>query len=178
MSIAANHLAPISGYMIVGFFPVVFVLAAIARLVPHTPQVRAKPLLTDRESAARAIIERVLPHARVHVQVSMGALLQAERGFNRSEALRVRNRFSQKIVDFVIEERASGAILALVELDDRSHNPLTDRLRDAMTASAGYRTIRLPAGRVSHAEIAGYLQTLQPAAISSGQSFPFRSGAA
>jgi very-short-patch-repair endonuclease len=91
-----------------------------------------------------------------------GALLQTERDYNRSETLRIRNRFSKKIVDFVIEDRASGAILALVELDDRSHNPLADRLRDAMTASAGYRTIRLPAGRVNHAEIAGHLQTLQP----------------
>ena len=104
MSTAANQLAPYSGYMIVGLFAVVFVLAAIAKLVPHTPRVRAKPLLTDRERAARAIIERVLPHARVHVQVSMGVLLQTERGFNRSETLRVRNRFSQKIVDFVIED--------------------------------------------------------------------------
>jgi very-short-patch-repair endonuclease len=161
MSTAASHLAPISGYLIVGFFAVVFVLAGIARLAPHTPRVRAKPLLTERERAARAIIERFLPHARVHVQVSMGALLQTERGFNRSETLRVRNSFSQKIVDFVIEDRTSGAILALVELDDRSHDNIRDRVRDAMTASAGYRTIRLPAGRVDHADIAARLQPLQ-----------------
>jgi len=162
MSTTASHLAPISGYIIVGFFVVVFVLVGIARLAPRTPRVRAKPLLTERERAARAIIERVLPHARVHVQVSMGALLQTERGFNRSETLRVRNRFSQKIVDFVIEDRTSGAVLALVELDDHSHDNSRDRARDAMTASAGYRTIRLPAGRVEHADIAARLRPLQP----------------
>lgn len=178
MSTAANHLGPISGYLIAGFFAVVFVLAAIARLASHTPRVRAKPLLTDRERAARAIIERVLPNARVHVQVSMGALLQPKAGFSREAALRTRNMFSQKIVDFVIEDRASGAILALVELDDRSHDAVRDHQRDAMTASAGYRTIRLAAGRLDHTDIAARLQPLQQTSTMPPQSFPFRSGAA
>lgn len=157
-----THILPASGFLLVGLSAVVFMLAVIAKLTSRAPRVCARPLLTERERAARVIIEHVLPHARVHVQVAMGALLQPERGYNRSATLSARNRFSQKIVDFVIEDRASGAILALVELDDRSHNPLTDRLRDVMTASAGYRTIRLPAGRVSHADIAARLQSLQP----------------
>ena len=82
---------------------VVVILAAIAKAIPRTPQVRAKALLTDRERAAQGIIERILSHARVHVQVSMGALLQLKAGFGRKEAMRTRNRFFQKIVDFVIE---------------------------------------------------------------------------
>lgn len=177
MSGAINPLAPVTGYVIVGFFAIVFVLAAIARTVTATPRVRAKPLLTDRERAARAIIERTLPHARVHVQVSMGALLQPKGSFNRRDAHKVRNRFSQKIVDFVIEDRATGGILALVELDDRSHDALRDRQRDAMTASAGYRTIRLAAGRINQADIAARLQPLQPNRAMSAQTFPFRSDA-
>lgn len=140
---------------------VVIVLAAIAEAIPRTPQIRAKALLTERERAARGIIERILSHARVHMQLSMGALLQPKAGFGRKEAMRTRNRFSQKNVDFVTEDRASGAILALVELDDRSHAALRDRKRDAMTASAGYRTIRLPAGRLSMTDIATQLQPLQ-----------------
>lgn len=141
---------------------VVIVLAAIAKAIPRTPRVRAKALLTERERAARGIIERVLTHTRVHVQVSMGALLQLKGGFGRNEATRTRNRFSQKIVDFVIEDRTSGAILALVELDDRSHDISRDRQRDAMTASAGCRTLRLPAGKLTTADIAARLQSLQP----------------
>lgn len=89
----------------------------------------------------------------------------------------MRNRFSQKIVDFVIEDRATGGILALVELDDRSHDALRDRQRDAMTASAGYRTIRLAAGRINQADIAARLQPLQPSRAMSAQTFPFRSDA-
>lgn len=152
------HLPPIC-YVVFAFL---FVLAAIGEALPHIPRVRAKLLLTERERAARAIIERVLPHARVHVQVSMGALLQAKGGFGRGDAMRTRNKFSRKIVDFVIEDRAPGAILALVELDDRSHDILRDKLRDKMTAFAGYRTIRLPAGRIDHADIAARLKFLKP----------------
>jgi len=153
--------------LLVAALVVVIALAAITEAIPRTPQVRAKALLTERERPARGIIERILPDARVHVQVSMGALLQPKAGLGREEAMRTRIRFFQKIVDFVIEDRASGAILAilailaLVELDDRSHDPLRDRKRDAMTASAGYRTIRLPAGRLSMTDIATQLQPLQ-----------------
>jgi very-short-patch-repair endonuclease len=34
--------------------------------------------------------------------------------------------------------------VALVELDDWSHDESRDALRDAMTDAAGYRTIRIP----------------------------------
>lgn len=140
---------------------VVIVLGATAKAIPRTPRVRAKALLIERERVARSIIERVLPHTRVHVQVSMGALLQPKGGFGHNEATLIRYKFSSKIVDFVIEDRASGAVLALVELDDRSHDASRDRQRDAMTASAGYRTIRLSAGRLTTADIAERLQPLQ-----------------
>ncbi|MGC5799253.1 DUF2726 domain-containing protein [Sphingomonas sp. NFX23] len=147
--------------MLVAALVVVIALAAITEAIPRTPQVRAKALLTERERAARGIIERILPDARVHVQVSMSALLQPKAGLGRKEAMRTRNRFFQKIVDFVIEDRAPGAILAILALDDRSHDALRDRKHDAMTASAGYRTIRLPAGRLSMTDIATQLQPLQ-----------------
>lgn len=138
------------------------------------PNVRSKPLMTDRERAALQIIERVLPHARIYVQVSMGALLQPARGTSQRDYLSVRNRFSQKIVDFVVEDRGSGEILALVELDDRSHNAIRDVMRDRMTASAGYRTIRLPAGRLNTADIAARLSILQPPVMRPGVQTPRR----
>ena len=42
------------------------------------------------------------------------------------------------------QDRATGNILALIEVDDRTHNPIRDARRDAMTAGAGYATIRIP----------------------------------
>lgn len=37
----------------------------------------------------------------------------------------------------------TGAIFALIEIDDYSHNAARDRARDAMTGDAGYCTVRI-----------------------------------
>lgn len=124
-------------------------LLAFARQPARSPgklPVEGKPLMTAREREAIRHLERAVPQARVHAQVSMGALLRVRRGISRKEHMATRGRFSQKIVDFVLEDRASGKVLALVELDDRSHNADKDARRDEITGAGGYLTIRLPAG--------------------------------
>ena len=108
-------------------------------------QLRARSLMTPSERTVIRALERILPHCRIHAQVSMGALIGIKRSFTRQSGDRLRWKFSQKIVDFVIEDRRSDTILALVELDDGSHSARLDRARDRMTAAAGYATIRLPA---------------------------------
>jgi very-short-patch-repair endonuclease len=111
------------------------------------PRPVAKRFLTPRETAMLTTLERALPHCRIHAQVAMGALLQVPTNPLRKRKLSDRNAFSKKIVDFVAQDRATGAILALIEVDDRSHHAGRDRIRDEMTGYAGYRTIRIP-GRV------------------------------
>lgn len=108
--------------------------------------VAAAPLMTSMEQRTIEHIENALPWARVHAQVSMGAILKPVRGLNRSKATSVRNRFSSKRVDYVIEHRATGRVVLLIELDDRTHNRAADAARDRITAAAGYVTLRLPAG--------------------------------
>src|SRR3546814_3252529 len=56
-----------------------------------------------------------------------------------------RNAFSQKIVDFVVQDPNTGKIVALIEVDDWSHSAARNRIRDVMTAGAGYRTFHIPA---------------------------------
>jgi very-short-patch-repair endonuclease len=87
-------------------------------------------------------LEAALPQHRVMAQVAMGALLEAAET-DRKRAHGTRNRFAQKIVDFVVVSRDTAEVLALVELDDRTHRAARDAKRDAMTASAGYSTIRI-----------------------------------
>lgn len=99
------------------------------------PAPPAKTFLTRREQAMLVALEQVLPAYRAHAQVSMGALLAAPKRPGRRPHPSDRNAFSQKIVD----------IIALIEVDDFSHNILRDRARDALTACAGYTTIRTPA---------------------------------
>ena len=107
------------------------------------PKPVSKPFLTKREAAMLIALERALPHCRIHAQVAMGALLKAPANPLRKARHSDRNAFSQKIVDFVAQDRATGAILALIEVDDYSHNGARDLARDAMTSHAGYRTVRI-----------------------------------
>lgn len=107
------------------------------------PKPVSKPFLTKREAAMLIALERALPHCRIHAQVAMGALLKAPTNPLRKSRHSDRNAFSQKIVDFVAQDRTTGAILALIEVDDYSHNAARDRARDAMTDHAGYRTVRI-----------------------------------
>ena len=103
----------------------------------------AKRFMTPRELAMLDILERCLPEYRFHAQVAMGALLKAPPRLMGKSHPADRNAFSQKIIDFVAQDRATGAIVALIEFDDASHNAQRDSRRDAMTSHAGYRTIRI-----------------------------------
>lgn len=109
-----------------------------------TLDVRPAPLMTPMERQTIAYIEDALPWARIHAQVSLGAILAPRKGLNRSQATSVRNRFSSKRVDYVVEDRRSGKVVMLIELDDRYHRPHDDARRDRMMAAAGYSTLRLP----------------------------------
>jgi hypothetical protein len=123
----------------------VLLKAWLGRPSGPTLDVRPAPLMTNIERRTIAYIESALPWARIHAQVSMGAILAPKKGLNRSQATTVRNRFSSRRVDFVVEDRGSGKVIMLIELDDRSHRPEQDARRDRMMAAAGYATLRLPA---------------------------------
>jgi len=103
----------------------------------------AKRFMTPRELAMLDILERCLPEYRFHAQVAMGAVLKAPPRLIGKSHPADRNAFSQKIIDFVAQDRRTGAIVALIEVDDSSHNAARDSRRDAMTSHAGYRTIRI-----------------------------------
>lgn len=123
-------------------------LAAAAKLrALRTLPVRPRRLMTARERDVISMIEAAVPDCRVHAQVAMGALVDCKSGLTRAQRTSIRNRFDRKVVDFVVEEKSSGDVLALVELDDRTHSDAKDRARDDITRAAGYRTIRLPAGK-------------------------------
>lgn len=120
------------------------------------PQVKVKPLLTENELEFLNRLEAATPEIRFHAQTSMGALLQPV--VNRKEDgktyMSVRGRFSQSMVDFVAQRRDNGQVIALIELDDKTHKIEKDQRRDAMTQEAGYKTIRWDSRKKpSHEEI-------------------------
>lgn len=88
-------------------------------------------------TTVKAYLRSALPDAHILAQVSMGALLAPARGLNRSQAQSWRNRYNQKIVDFVAINPRTGAVLALIELDDRFHSARRDTQRDCGSRRAG-----------------------------------------
>lgn len=103
----------------------------------------AKRLLSANELEFISRLESAAPELRFHAQVSMGAVLDpAVPRSNRKAYMSIRGMFAQKIIDFVAQDKRSGDIVAIIELDDRTHNDAKDAKRDAMLSNAGYRTIR------------------------------------
>jgi hypothetical protein len=104
---------------------------------------KPKALLTSNELEFLGCLESAVPELRFCPQVSMGALLDPAASRKDGKAyFRARGMFSQKIVDFVAQRRTDGSIVAVIELDDRTHDNDKDAKRDAMLASAGYKIVR------------------------------------
>jgi hypothetical protein len=149
-----------------------FVLAAATLLVaapaallffrsrkPWLSRVRRKSLLTANEAEFFHRLQRALPGFHVFPQVSFAAFLTDDGQLARKAQWAVRAKFDRKIADFVICERGTLKIVAVVELDDRMHDAKADRQRDAITKAAGYQTIRYQSRqKPSEAEIAALFQ--------------------
>lgn len=121
-----------------------FLLATKQQPGSSPARFKAKPFLTPNELEFLGRLERAVPEYRFHAQVAMGALLEPDllKKLNGREYMRARGMFSQKIVDFVAQRRDTGQIVAIIELDDRTHNADKDAKRDAMLKQAGYRVMR------------------------------------
>lgn len=108
---------------------------------PPPFRVERRQLLSPNEQDFLVRLEEAFPEYRVMVQVSMGALMNPAVKGGTPGYLSIRSRFSQKVVDFVLLD-GCFEVVALVELDDRTHRVERDAERDAMTAAAGYVTLR------------------------------------
>jgi hypothetical protein len=106
---------------------------------PWLQRIQRRPLMTENEKCFFRTLQRALPGYHVFPQVSFAALLTDNGGRKR---MAVRARFDRKIADFVVCDRETCDIVALVELDDRTHSAAKDRYRDELTKAAGYKTIR------------------------------------
>lgn len=102
---------------------------------------KSKGLLTENEKEFFGRLKQAFPDHHVFTQVALGALLQPAVRQDSREYYRIRGTFSQKIADFVICDDALR-VVAIIELDDRTHNSEKDAKRDAMLNQAGYKVYR------------------------------------
>jgi hypothetical protein len=126
---------------------------------PWLARIQRKSLLTPNEIEFFHRLERALPAYRVFPQVSFAALLTDDGRLSTQARWSVRARFDRKIADFVVCEGGNLRVIAIIELDDRTHVASADRQRDAITKAAGYHTFRFQSRqKPSQAEISALFE--------------------
>lgn len=142
---------------------ILLIFAFCLRLKNRQPlsKTEPKPILTKNELEFFHHLQSALPEHRVFPQVAANAILKVAKGTEKSHYHMIRNQFSQKHVDFLICDYTDLDIKAIIELDDKTHNPEKDKKRDALFQQAGYRVIRFRSkNKPSASEIAELFNSL------------------
>lgn len=120
-------------------------LLLLILLLPARPRFASKPLLTKNEIEFFGRLRAALPELAIFPQVALRAIVRpgsasSSRSYGREASL-----IGAKHCDYLICRPDTFEIVAIVELDDRTHQKEKDAQRDRMTAAAGYRTLRFEA---------------------------------
>lgn len=105
-----------------------------------TGSFKRRQLMTANEVEFFNRLVKALPDHYVFPQVAMSALIEAASS-DKKQAHSDRLRIAQQRADYVICD-AVGEVVAVVELDDRTHSAAKDQLRDSRLKQGGIRTIR------------------------------------
>ena len=109
------------------------------------PRYRRHTIMTENE---REFYERLLaacPDCQIWPQVPILALVRPDAKEGSRAFWAAFKRISNTRVDWVVVQDLE--VLAIVELDDRSHDVRKDAQRDKVLKSCGYRVIRFNSGR-------------------------------
>src|SRR5882762_3122585 len=122
--------------------------------LPDVPwPVAARNLLSPREQSLYQRLLSLYPKHQVFVQVALSQLIDVDRNHPESESIRA--RYKQLVADFVLC-RADLSVVAVIELDDRSHERRDRQDADARKTKAlvdaGLRLVRIPAGALPSEE--------------------------
>ena len=117
---------------------------------------QSRALMTENEAEFFGRLIVALPDCYVFPQVALSALIQAATT-DKKRAYSDHLRIAQQRVDYVVCDRGCQ-IIAVVELDDRTHSRAKDAVRDGRLLQAGIRTVRFqsrskPTAEVIRAEV-------------------------
>lgn len=120
-----------------------------ARGAPTIPFVH-KPLLTPSELKFFKRLRAAFPEVVICPQMALAAVVDIPAKFNQGQFKHVnRAPFAARYADFAIVEPDTGEVLAIIELDDYSHDGVErqaeDAARDAMLAQVGIEVHRFDA---------------------------------
>jgi hypothetical protein len=135
----------------------VVLVAGFAVVVIKNAKVNSRPgayrqrrLMTENEEEFFGRLVVALPDHYIFTQVAMSALLESASG-DKKTAYSDRLRIAQQRVDYVVCNKRCE-VVAVVELDDKTHTRAKDQLRDARLEQAGIRTVRFQSRQKPKAE--------------------------
>lgn len=132
-------------YLLIAAFIVLTVLVAAMKAAEGRARYKAREIMTPNEIEFFRRLNAALPDYWIFTQVAMSALIQPDMGQGKAY-MSAFGKIAQKRVDYAIYDDYMN-LVAVVELDDRTHNKRNDAIRDAYMASAGIRTIRFESRR-------------------------------
>jgi very-short-patch-repair endonuclease len=158
--------------LVLAFLFTVDGLRSVRSRLPKKLPVVANALLSRAEQVLYGRLVRAFPGHVVLAQVALSQLLMVDRVQAGSRAQAIRNKFHLLVADFVICAPDFSA-LAVIELDDRSHNREPrreqDQRKDAFVQAAGLKMIRVSVADMPNEAALKALMAVMPAASSTAQ---------
>ena len=118
----------------------VAILVMLQKPRTGTEAYKRRKLMTANELEFFGRLVTALPAHFIFPQVALSALLEASSS-DKKKAHSDRLRIAQQRADYVVCD-ANGEVIAVVELDDKTHSRSKDQTRDARLEQAGIRTVR------------------------------------
>lgn len=147
------------------FVALVLIALTLARVKTgdRAGKYKRRDLMTANELEFFGRLVAALPDHYIFPQVAMSALLEASSSDKRV-AQSDRLRIAQQRVDYVVSNRRCE-VVAVVELDDKTHSRAKDKVRDGRLEQASIRTVRFQSRQKPTAEAirAAILLVGQPA---------------
>jgi hypothetical protein len=108
---------------------------------------RAKPSpLTEVEQLLFTRLMKAMPEHIILAQVAYSQILYTA-GASQNENFWTNATMKQKVADYVVLGPRFG-IVCVIELDDSTHDPQKDAIRDGKVAEAGIKTVRFHVSRL------------------------------
>ncbi|GEO19001.1 DUF2726 domain-containing protein [Microvirga aerophila] len=126
-----------------GSLPVIGILAII--YFGRKPRFMQQSLMTDNEREFYRHLIAAFPGCQIWPQVPILAMLRPDAKNGSRAFWRGFRMISNARVDWVLLKDLE--ILAIIELDDRTHDPRKDAKRDQILAFCGYKVVRFNSRR-------------------------------
>lgn len=125
------------GSLVIGILAFVF--------FARKPRFKQQSLMTANEREFYGRLLAAFPECQIWPQVPLLALLRPDAKGGSRAFWRGFRMISNARVDWVVVDNLE--VLAIIELDDRTHDGRKDAKRDQILASCGYRIVRFDAKR-------------------------------